>query len=237
MNSIEVTNLNYSYRDGIKKVHAVKNVSFVIGEGSSTALMGVNGAGKTTTIKCILNFLYPDSGQIKILGNKSSDSRSRLELSYLPEKVNLTPELTLKEHFIFLEKIYGTKKNETTSKIKKLTEQTKLEHLTDTRVSRFSKGQSQRAGIALSLFNEPKILILDEPMTGLDPFGQKLIIDIINNLKNKMTLLVSTHSFDFTRKVADNIIIINRGTIAAHLNSGKDIEDIENKFYQVIDNE
>lgn len=237
MNAIEVNDLSYSYLDGLKKVHAVKNLTFNIPINSSTAIMGVNGAGKTTTIKCILNFLTPDLGAINIFNKKSADTDSREELSYLPEKVTLTPELTLAEHFIFLGKIYGIDKQTTFARMKKYTELTQLGHLTDRRVSRLSKGQSQRAGIALSLFNEPKLLILDEPMTGLDPFGQKLIIDIIINLKNSMTLLVSTHSFEFARRVADNIIILNKGSVAARLNNPKDISDIEEKFFQVVNNE
>ncbi|MBP7653789.1 ABC transporter ATP-binding protein [Candidatus Dependentiae bacterium] len=237
MNAIEVNNIKYSYLDGIKKISALNNVSFKIKEGCVAALMGVNGAGKTTTIKCILNFITPDSGEISIFDKKSSDSESRITLSYLPEKVNLTSELTLAEHFRFLGKIYKISKNDTLIKMKKLSELTKLEHLIDTRVSRFSKGQSQRAGIALSLFNDPKLLILDEPMTGLDPFGQKLIIDIIKSVKQNITLLVSTHSFEFVRKVADNILIINKGSVVADIENKADIADIENKFYQVINNE
>lgn len=234
VSAIEIKNLSYSYLDGIKKVLAVNNVSLNIETNSSVALMGINGAGKTTLIKCILDFLSPQKGEISIFGKKSVDSTSRTELSYLPEKVNLTPELKLFEHFRFLGKLYKISNAETNERMKKLSALTKLENLYETRVGKFSKGQSQRAGIALSLFNEPKLLILDEPMTGLDPLGQKLIIDILNELKNKMTLFVSTHSFEFARKLADKIIIIHKGAAASELTNKKDIQDIENNFYKAV---
>lgn len=213
--SLKVEGLCKTFRDKLtlKKTQVLFDVSFSVDEGRVVGFLGNNGSGKTTTMKCLLGLLKIDKGQIEFFGGRYKDPREYI--GYLPERPYFYDYLTGLEFLIF----YGQLSSKLSlSDIKKkalgLLEMVGIPHARDLQLRNFSKGMLQRVGLAQALIHEPKFLILDEPMSGLDPDGRYQMVQIIRDIaKTGTTIFFSSHLLDDVEKLCERLVIINRGRI------------------------
>ncbi|MGQ4274046.1 ABC transporter ATP-binding protein [Terrihabitans sp. B22-R8] len=192
------------------KVEAVRDVSFSLLEGETIALVGHNGAGKTTLMKLMLGLIRPTGGSIKVLGDDpaAGEFAARRRLGYLPESVSFNAALTGKETLSF----YARLKGESTTSIGALLDRVGLGHAAARRVGTYSKGMRQRLGLAQALLGEPRILLLDEPTTGLDPALRQSFYEIVEELRGRgATVLLSSHALTELEERAGRVVIMNRG--------------------------
>lgn len=213
--ALEVKDLNKSFRaDFYKKpVQVLKNVNFSINTGRFVGFIGPNGAGKTTTIKCLLEFIFPDTGEIKFLGEKKILDAKR-KIGFVPERPYFQEFLTGTEFLQLHWKLCQYPAAQFKSRAADVLEQVKLSHAKDKKLRDYSKGMLQRIGIAQALLCDPEFLILDEPMSGLDPDGRILIKDILKGLKKKnLTVLMSSHLLEDVEELCEDLIIIHKGEI------------------------
>lgn len=211
---IHVAQLQKTFRVGFlrKKVMAVRDVSFDVQAGEIFGIVGPNGAGKTTAIKMMIGLIRPDDGQASIYGINSRLVQSRRKLGYLPESPYFYEHLKISELLRFYGQLHGIDSNVLNRRIPELIERVGLAHATERRLSKFSKGMRQRAGLAQALINDPELIILDEPQTGLDPFGRKDVRDLIFDLKrNGKTVIFSSHILPDVEAVCDRVAIIHKG--------------------------
>jgi ABC-2 type transport system ATP-binding protein len=202
---ITVENLSKS----VKKKKIVDGVSFSVGMGKVFALLGPNGAGKSTTIKMLLGFVRPDSGKISI---ESST------LGYLPENPYYYDHLSLKELLEFSLATFGIKGAEAKRRIEEIAAKVGMAESLGKRLRTFSKGMLQRAGIAAAIIHSPELIVLDEPMSGLDPIGRRMVFDLILELKEKgATVLICSHILSDVERLCDEAVIMNKGKVAKTL--------------------
>lgn len=213
MDIIKVSGIQKSFRPDFykKPTQVLKNVSFVIPQGKFIGLIGPNGAGKTTTIKCLLQFIFPDKGTIQFGDNKSFIEFKK-HIGYLPERPFFQEFLTGLEFLKLHWDLSGTKKDNFAHRAAEVLELVKLTHAKDKKLKDYSKGMLQRIGIAQSLIAFPDFLILDEPMSGLDPDGRILIKDILKDLKKThITVLMSSHLLEDIDELCEELIVIHQG--------------------------
>lgn len=201
-----------------KKVQAVKNISFNIDKGEMVAFIGPNGAGKSTTIKMITSILYPDKGQISVLGLNPEKDRKKLAYeigTVFGQKEQLWTHLTPYDNFKFFGAIYDIPEYKVEKKINELKELFELEEFINTPVRNLSLGQRIRCEIVASLIHEPKILFLDEPTIGLDPVVKENIRSLIKrmNKEYKTTVFLTSHDVSDIEKLCKRVIIINNGQL------------------------
>lgn len=218
MNAIEIKNLTKIYTKKRlvrnKKFLAVDNLSFEVAEGEIFGFLGPNGSGKTTTIKTLLGLLYPSSGECFIFGEKVPSLASLSKIGYLPEIPYLYKYLTAREILSLYGSISGIPETVLAERINEVLETVKLKTEKDTRLGEFSKGMLQRVGVAQSLIHKPRLLILDEPFTGLDPLGLKDMRDIILSLKKEgKTVFFSSHIISEAEKICSRVAIIYKGKL------------------------
>lgn len=214
-NALIVKGLNKSFRaDFYKKpVQVLKNVNFNVKTGQFVGFIGPNGAGKTTTIKCLLEFIFPDQGEIHFLGEKKIIDAKR-KIGFVPERPYFQEFLTGTEFLKLHWELCQMPSAQFNSRSLQILEQVKLAHAKDKKLRDYSKGMLQRIGIAQALICEPEFLILDEPMSGLDPDGRILIKDILKSLKKKkLTVLMSSHLLEDVEELCEDLIIIHKGEI------------------------
>ncbi|MCB4792350.1 MAG: ABC transporter ATP-binding protein [Elusimicrobia bacterium] len=231
MHAIRADNLTKIYkRKTLTKVHetvGVKDMSFEINQGEIFGLLGLNGSGKTTTIKLILGLLYPTAGSIAIFGKNTPDQDVLKDIGYMPEVPYFYKYLTAAEILRFYGNLSGIADIE--MKVKEMLEVVGLKEWQDRRLSEFSKGMVQRIGIAQSLLHDPKILIYDEPVSGLDPLAVAEMRSLIIKLKSKgKTIFLSSHLISEVEKVCDRVGILVKGNLVRIVNqdewSGKEGE-------------
>lgn len=213
---LELENVHKVYKVGFipKKKPVLKGVSFHVNEGEIFGYLGPNGAGKTTTIKCILNLIFPDSGRITIFGEDSLKPRARKKVGFLPENPYFYDYLTGKEFLAFYADLLGIHGREREEKIKYFLKLVGMERAADLQLRKYSRGMLQRIGLAQALLNDPALVILDEPMGGLDPIGRKEFRDIIVNLKKEgKTVFLSSHILQDIEMICDRVAIILAGEI------------------------
>jgi len=192
------------------QVEAVRDVSFGLPEGETVALVGHNGAGKTTLMKLMLGLIRPTSGSITVLGDDpaAGEFEGRRRLGYLPESVSFNAALTGHETLAF----YARLKREPAKSVGTLLDRVGLSHAANRRVGTYSKGMRQRLGLAQALLGEPRVLLLDEPTTGLDPALRHSFYEIVEELRGRgATLLLSSHALTELEERAGRVIIMNRG--------------------------
>ncbi len=224
---IETQNLVKQY----KTKRAVDNISIHVKKGDIYGLIGKNGAGKTTLMKLILGLAKPTSGKIFLYGNEDLN-KSRLKIGSLIEEPGLYKNCTAYENMLRFATLYGTKKEE----IKELLELVNLSNTGSKKVGQFSLGMRQRLGIAIALLGNPEILILDEPINGLDPAGIKEIRDIIIELNHKgVTFLISSHLLDELAKIVTNYGIISEGALIEEV-SAKELNERCRQFVRIQTN-
>lgn len=191
-------------------VHAVGNVSLSFGEGETVALVGHNGAGKTTLIKLMLGLIRPSGGTVRVLGEDPTTGAAsvRERLGYLPENVSFNPDMTGRETLAF----YSALKRAGRGQAESLLERVGLGGAADRRVRTYSKGMRQRLGLAQALLGEPKVLLLDEPTTGLDPALRRDLYGFLDELRaGGATVLLSSHALSELEGRADRVVIMGRG--------------------------
>lgn len=212
---IEVQNLVKDYKD----VHAVRDISFSVDEGSFFAFLGINGAGKSTTINILCTVLKKTSGIVKIGGYDLDTQKSKIKdlIGIVFQSPVLDKQLTVKENLVSRAAYYGYTKAETKKKIDYLTDIFNLKEILNRRYTKLSGGQRRRVDIARALINNPKILFLDEPTTGLDPQTRIQVWNIIHKLRKEtgLTVFLTTHYMEETAD-CDNVVIIDSGEISAN---------------------
>jgi ABC-2 type transport system ATP-binding protein len=213
---LKITELSKTFKSGFipKSVTALDRVSLEVEKGEVFGLLGPNGAGKTTTIKCILSLIHPDSGLIELMGDPIPSQKAKSRIGFLSENPYVYDFLTGKEYLVLSAKLYGKSTSEARRKAEELLHFFHLERAGDLTLRKYSKGMLQRIGLAQALINDPDFLILDEPMSGLDPIGRKEVRDLMLSLKNKgCTLLFSSHILSDAEMTCDRVAIIVRGKL------------------------
>ncbi|MGB9893215.1 MAG: ABC transporter ATP-binding protein [Candidatus Saccharicenans sp.] len=213
---LELENVHKAYKLGFipRKKQVLKGVSFQVNEGEIFGYLGPNGAGKTTTIKCILNLIFPDAGKITIFGEDSLKPRARQKVGFLPENPYFYDYLTGREFLVFYADLLGIHGQAKEDKIGHLLKLVGMERATELQLRKYSRGMLQRIGLAQALLNDPALVILDEPMGGLDPIGRKEFRDIIVNLKKEgKTVFLSSHILQDIEMICDRVAIILAGEI------------------------
>lgn len=214
---IETKNLTKIYKslDFWKKetYTGIKNINLSIYRGEIFGLLGLNGAGKTTLMKTLLGLLQPTSGEIKILGDSINNIKIRQHIGYMPELPYFPKYLKAYEIMEYFADIFNIKDKK--SKIFQVLELIGLKGKEYTKIKEFSKGMQSRLGMAQALINDPDILFLDEPMSGLDPLGYKEMRDVLINLnKQGKTIFFNTHILSEVEKICDRIAIMHKGNLS-----------------------
>ena len=195
---------------------AVDKLDLQVAEGEIYGFLGPNGAGKTTTLKLLLGLLKPSAGQVEILGEPAGGLAHRGQLGYLPENPSFYDYLTGREFLDFCGRLSGLPGPVRRERIARLLALVDLERAADVRMRKYSKGMLQRAGMAQALVNDPRLLILDEPQSGLDPLGRKQVRDVILQLRAEgRTVLFSSHILADAEMICDRVGIMNRGRLVA----------------------
>jgi len=190
---------------------AVKDLSLTIPRGCVFGLLGPNGAGKTTTLRMVMNILGADEGEIEILGRPADDA-ARDHIGYMPEERGLYPRMLLGEQLLFLAEIKGTPRAEAARRLPAWLERLGLADWARKRVNELSKGMQQKAQFISTVLHEPDVLIMDEPLSGLDPVAADLMRDVLLELKRKgTTLVLSSHQMEQVERLCDRVALINRG--------------------------
>jgi ABC-2 type transport system ATP-binding protein len=216
-----------------KKKRALNGVSFSVEEGCIYGFLGPNGAGKTTTLKVLMGLIFPTSGSSKIFGRDTKEVSFKKDVGFLPENPYFYDYLKAKEFLKFYGELFGLTSRQIKERSNRLLEEVGLADEKDTQLRKFSKGMLQRIGLAQALINDPKLLILDEPMTGLDPIGRKQIRDLILRTRDQgKTVFFSSHILSDVEMICDQVSIIVAGQI---VDSGyiKDLLNPKILFYEL----
>jgi ABC-2 type transport system ATP-binding protein len=200
---------------GIRKAFAghvaVKDLSLEVPRGSVFGLLGPNGAGKTTTLRMVMNILGTDAGAIEILGTPA-DHASRDRIGYMPEERGLYPRMVLEEQLVFMAAIKGMGRREAEKRLGPWLERLGLSDWRKKKTNELSKGMQQKAQFIATVLHEPDVLIMDEPMSGLDPVGMDVMRDVMLDLRRKgTTIVLSSHQMDTVEKLCERVALINRG--------------------------
>ncbi|MFN2261954.1 MAG: gliding motility-associated ABC transporter ATP-binding subunit GldA [Psychroflexus sp.] len=223
--SIEVQNISKKYQSQL----ALDDIDFSINTGEIVGLLGPNGAGKSTLMKILTGFISPTSGDAKINNIQLSESKTDIQkqIGYLPEHNPIYLEMYVREYLEFHARIFKVDK----SRIETVINQTKLTPEANKKIEQLSKGYRQRVGLAAALLHDPKVLILDEPTTGLDPNQLIEIRELIKSISHDKTILLSTHIMQEVEAICDRVIIINKGKIV----SDKYLKDLNQQQQQIIE--
>ncbi|WP_462410428.1 ABC transporter ATP-binding protein [Neobacillus sp. Marseille-QA0830] len=224
MKLLEVKQLTKTFDKQI----AVNDLSFLIEEGRCVALIGPNGAGKTTTLEMLAGLLHPTNGSIAFLGNETADYRA--QIGYLPQQPVFFPWMNGLEFLLFTGQLFGMPKTKVSKRANELLELMGIADAKKRKIGGYSGGMKQRLGIAQALIHEPKLLMLDEPVSALDPVGRREILEMMKMLKGSMTILFSTHILHDAEEVCDDIILINKGTLSI----AGSLEEIRKKYQEDV---
>ncbi len=210
------SNISKAYDPGLfkKKVQAVSNLSFDVRQGEVFGLIGPNGAGKSTTIRMLLGLIRPDSGSILFRGRPLRETPIHRDIGYLPENPYLYDHLNLLELLTFCGRTSGLDAKAIFERGQGLMTKLNLLNAQKRPLRTFSKGMLQRAGICFALLHNPSIVVLDEPMSGLDPIGRKMVFDLVMELKGEgKTIFFCSHILNDVERLSDRIGLINRGRL------------------------
>jgi ABC-2 type transport system ATP-binding protein len=209
--AVELRGVSKSY----DSFQAVKPLDLVVPRGATYGLLGPNGAGKTTTIRMILRILQPDSGQILILG-KPQSQEGLDRIGYLPEERGVYKRMKVRRLLSFFAELKGIPARDSKPRIEEWLERLDLADRGDAKLQELSKGMSQKVQFIGSILHDPEIVILDEPFSGLDPINQRVLREIITELKARgRTIVFSTHIIEHAERICDHVCIIARGTKVA----------------------
>ncbi len=218
MNAVEIQNLKKVYKTGVgqKKIGALDGISLSVVQGEVFGFLGPNGAGKTTTIKILVGLMLPTSGTAKLFGEACDNTEVRSKIGFLAESPYFYEYLTAEEFLAFYGQLFDLSKSEIKQRSAALLKQVGLDSSANVQLRKFSKGMLQRIGIAQALINDPELVILDEPMSGLDPIGRKEMRELILGLKAQgKTIFFSSHIIHDVEVICDRVSILAHGKLVA----------------------
>jgi len=213
---ITVKDLRKSFRQGfwMRRVDAVRGVSFDVPRGSIFGFLGPNGAGKTTTIKILTGLIAPTSGQASLFGFPVGTRKARARLGFLPENPYIYPYLSPREFVEMSARLSGMPSRQIGARTRQVLNEVGILYAAERPVCRLSKGMLQRAGLAAALVADPELLVLDEPMSGLDPVGRKEVRDLIFDQRHRgRTIFFSTHILSDVEVLCDQVSILRKGEV------------------------
>lgn len=225
--SLEVLNLQKKFG----KNFAVKDISFHVGAGEIVGLVGLNGAGKTTALKIILGLIQADSGSVSI---DTGTERRRGDIGFLPEESDFSFLLTGYETLLFAAALAGK-----IFYVEEVFNKTGIFYAKDKRIGTYSKGMKRRLGLACALVTLPKLIVLDEPQSGLDPLGRRGLASILEEERSKgNSILIASHDLNETAEICDRVVVIHKGRDIAVLEREK-ISDgkLKEKFFELIESD
>lgn len=214
--ALEATDLRISYRAGWRRTErqAVRGLNLRVEQGETVGFIGPNGAGKSSTIKALMGFVEPSGGQARLLGEPAGSPSARRHVGFLPEVALYYPWLTPQETLWLYGRLAGLDADQTRRQTAELLERVGLKGREKDRLKGFSKGMLQRVGIAQSLLGDPKLLILDEVSSGLDPLGRRDLRDLLLEQKRKgVTLFFSSHELSEVAQLCDRVVLVNGGKV------------------------
>jgi ABC-2 type transport system ATP-binding protein len=216
--ALEISSLSKSYQVGHlfarRPRPALVDLSLRVDRGEVFGYLGPNGSGKTTTLKVLMGLLRPEKGTISILGGAHTDRAWRFHVGYLPEHPYLYDYLTPREYLDYVGRLFGMGAEARRARTHDLLKLVGLSRAADLSMRRFSKGMVQRAGLAQALVNDPEMVFLDEPMSGLDPLGRRLVRDLIVDLKARgKTVFFSTHILTDAETLCDRVAVLRAGRL------------------------
>lgn len=214
---VETNGLSKTYKSGVfrrKDVNALKGTSLSVGAGEIFGLLGPNGAGKTTFVKILLSIVRPTDGGATVLDQPLGKLAIRQRSGYLPENHRYPLFLTGFETLLFFGRIHGLKSTVIRDKAKSLLKMVGLTDWANVKIKRYSKGMTQRLGLAQALLNDPELLFLDEPTDGVDPIGRKEIRDLLKQLRVEgRTVFLNSHLLSEVEAISDRVAILNKGEV------------------------
>jgi ABC-2 type transport system ATP-binding protein len=214
--AVEFAGVTKVYRRAFseERVEALQDISFAVAPGEVCGFLGPNGAGKTTSIGILMGFLFPDSGQVRVLDYEPGDVRAKAQIGFLPENFAFHRFLTGPKLLALHLTLSDRKVDDPFGLIEGLLAQVKLAGYESLRIARYSRGMVQRLGIAQALIGDPELLVFDEPTSGLDPAGRKEVLDLVHSLKQAgKTVFLSSHILPEVEQICDRVVIIDRGRL------------------------
>ena len=214
---LELHSIHKSFRRGFLGIRTpvLKGVDLTLEAGTLYGFLGHNGAGKSTTMKIVLGLLRPDSGHVKLFGEAGAGARTRARIGYLGEEIGLYPHMNAMETLQLVGELFKLPKQTSRDRAEALIEQVGLTHAGTKKTRSYSKGMKQRLGLATALMNDPELLILDEPYSGLDPIGRRQLRELLLALKARgKTIMMSSHIVPDVEAVCDHVGILTDGVIA-----------------------
>jgi ABC-2 type transport system ATP-binding protein len=237
MSVIELEGLTKDFKVGFWKkrpVRALDGLSLTVEQGEVFGFLGPNGAGKTTTLKLLMNLLHPTAGTARILGQPVGNVSMRERIGYLPENPYFYDYLTASEFLTYAGSLFGIASTELRTRVKRLLESVGLAGASNVQLRKFSKGMVQRIGIAQALINDPKVVFLDEPMSGLDPLGRRDVREVVASLRSKgVTVFFSSHILPDVEALCDRVAIMHKGKLR-RVGALTDILEVEVVGFEVI---
>jgi ABC-2 type transport system ATP-binding protein len=217
MAAIEILGLEKTYSIGFWRKtlkRALQPLHLRVEEGEIFGFLGPNGAGKTTTLKLLMGLVFPTAGTARILGMDYQDPEVKAQIGFLPEQPYFYDYLTGRELLEYYAQLSGVAAKERSRKVNEMLEQVGLRDAAGVQLRKFSKGMLQRVGIAQAILHDPKVVFLDEPMSGLDPMGRREVRDLMESLKHRgKTVFFSTHILSDAEALCDRVAIIYRGQL------------------------
>lgn len=217
MHAIEILSLEKVYQVGFwrkRPKRALHPLNLTVKEGEIFGFLGPNGAGKTTTLKMLMGLVFPTGGSAKILGMELDDPRMKVQIGFLPEQPYFYDYLTARELLHYYGRLSGVDSQTLNARVDSALNQVGLKDSANVQLRKFSKGMLQRAGIAQAILHEPRVVFLDEPMSGLDPMGRREVRVLIEQLKSEgKTVFFSTHILSDAEALCDRVAILNQGTL------------------------
>jgi ABC-2 type transport system ATP-binding protein len=216
---IEVSGLKKQFKSSFGKppITALDGIDFTVGEGELFGLLGPNGAGKTTTVKILLGLTYATAGHATVFGLPVTNPESRRRVGYLPEGHKIPNYLTARQALRIFGRMSGMSAQEIAARIPVLLDKVRMGQWADVKIKKFSKGMTQRLGLACSMIHSPKILLLDEPTDGVDPVGRREIRDLLREeaSQNGTTILLNSHLLSEIELTCDRVAVLRNGKVAA----------------------
>jgi len=219
MDAIRTEGLTKHYTKGFwrpRPYSALEDLSLQVGQGEVFGFLGPNGAGKTTTLKLLMQLIYPTSGHAEILGRPVGDVGVRRRVGYLPENPYFYDNLTAEELLVYFARVFGLSPGEGRARASRLLDEVGIGAERRFQLRKFSKGMVQRVGIAQALLNEPEVVFLDEPMSGLDPLGRREVRELILRLRDRgCAVFFSSHVLSDAEALCSRVAILVKGRLAA----------------------
>jgi ABC-2 type transport system ATP-binding protein len=235
---IEIDNLTKDYETGFarkRKTRALDGLSLTVEPGQIFGFLGANGAGKTTTLKLLMRLIFPTAGTARILGRDISDTSMHARIGYLPEAPYFYDYLTAREFLNYCGELFGLNQATRARRTEDVLTRVNLEKKSwDRQLRKFSKGMLQRVGLAQAIVNDPEIVFLDEPMSGLDPVGRREVRDLIAALRDEgKTVFMCSHILSDIEVLCDNVAILKGGRLA-HAGSLNELRASETSLIEII---